>query len=565
MNLPDSGHRKTNKLVKKELEKKLLKYPESIFKEGVNGDFYVDSNSQVSAEMSKLKKFAKHNKLVWKLNYRTYDFELVEFTPDIKKNIQKSNEYGNTRNFTQIRDGNNVLIESIVVSNQPTITIVESFEENGAFFPERVEKKVRGNDITIARYRMLFCDKGLIPYIWDSKYCRWRYDGNDSSNIMKIVSKATLFDFDLRDIFDAWNNLFPGWPVKYELFENYQVPMVFRLLMLFYKNPALSLVLHELGPSMDHLLLNDNIGYHDKRGHSHSINKKEAFNFNATNVRDFLRGIGKGTYKWLRQINATGVEVGMMAYDGNWDLLRRLYGETNNPSFRHLFDYYDHTDPNIAFVEDNTSEKEMVVKFVEYHRKKNASEGSIVDMLHYFVDYCHMCYRNRETPASNLSRDELMERHDEIAAYQRIRASGSQIRRFREIGDRYNALCSMEIGNYIFSFPKTPKELYEEGSRLSHCVAGYFTTMSDSRCIIMFQRLKDSPDVPLLTVELDTRLERVVQHRGKCNRTPRTAEGKALDEYLEALSNEKKAFPIIRSSGHRNVQNNNYYYDQDYY
>jgi hypothetical protein len=55
---------------------------------------------------------------------------------------------------------------------------------------------------------------------------------------------------------------------------------------------------------------------------------------------------------------------------------------------------------------------------------------------------------------------------------------------------------------YVITTPTTGKDLVLEGSKLGHCVGDYIADIADKKTKIVFMRLKESPEVPLVTVEV---------------------------------------------------------------
>ena len=60
-------------------------------------------------------------------------------------------------------------------------------------------------------------------------------------------------------------------------------------------------------------------------------------------------------------------------------------------------------------------------------------------------------------------------------------------------------------------------ELQEEGIKMHHCVATYSQKLISGNCYIFTIRLAKSPDEPIATLELNKKLNKIVQLRGKYN------------------------------------------------
>lgn len=84
--------------------------------------------------------------------------------------------------------------------------------------------------------------------------------------------------------------------------------------------------------------------------------------------------------------------------------------------------------------------------------------------------------------------------------------------------------------NFQMVVPKDSKDLVKEGSLLHHCIASYKDRVITGRSIIMFMRLKDDVNTPLVSVELNSSYN-IVQARGEYNRSLRSKEKEFLDDW----------------------------------
>jgi hypothetical protein len=80
---------------------------------------------------------------------------------------------------------------------------------------------------------------------------------------------------------------------------------------------------------------------------------------------------------------------------------------------------------------------------------------------------------------------------------------------------------------YVIITPQEPKDLIDEGEKLSHCVSSYVKDVIAKKCKILFMRDKENVDKPLVTVEV--RGENIRQVRGFGNR-------KVVGQELEFIS-----------------------------
>ena len=59
------------------------------------------------------------------------------------------------------------------------------------------------------------------------------------------------------------------------------------------------------------------------------------------------------------------------------------------------------------------------------------------------------------------------------------------------------------VEDYVFIAPKEPQDFYDEATAQSNCLAGYIERYADGKDYIVFMRKKDTPEVSLVTIELD--------------------------------------------------------------
>ena len=56
--------------------------------------------------------------------------------------------------------------------------------------------------------------------------------------------------------------------------------------------------------------------------------------------------------------------------------------------------------------------------------------------------------------------------------------------------------------DYVFIAPHCKQDFYDEATSQSNCLAGYISSFTEGRCIILFMRKKDTPDDSYITVEI---------------------------------------------------------------
>lgn len=94
--------------------------------------------------------------------------------------------------------------------------------------------------------------------------------------------------------------------------------------------------------------------------------------------------------------------------------------------------------------------------------------------------------------------------------------------KFAKVADKYLPLQMENAGVYIAIIPHSPKDLTHEGNILNHCVGrmNYDQKFIREETLIFFIRLKDKPDIPLVTVEYSPSRKTVLQCYGKDDKRP---------------------------------------------
>lgn len=108
----------------------------------------------------------------------------------------------------------------------------------------------------------------------------------------------------------------------------------------------------------------------------------------------------------------------------------------------------------------------------------------------------------------------------------------------RKFEKRKKALVKLEreIDDYKIVAPLEPKELIQEGKKLSHCVggSGYVDRHRKGELTILFIRRKDRPNEPFYTMEY--RSGRIVQIRGKRNASAPEEIKKVAEEWKASIN-----------------------------
>ena len=105
-----------------------------------------------------------------------------------------------------------------------------------------------------------------------------------------------------------------------------------------------------------------------------------------------------------------------------------------------------------------------------------------------------------------------------------------QVQNFSEAANRMK-LFEGESGKYIFIAPKTPRDLIEEGQRMSNCVASYIDRVANGESMVFFMRKKADPEHSLVTIEV--RDGRLVQVKARFNKRPTAEQEEAAQAWFD--------------------------------
>lgn len=123
--------------------------------------------------------------------------------------------------------------------------------------------------------------------------------------------------------------------------------------------------------------------------------------------------------------------------------------------------------------------------------------------------------------------------------------------KFAEIRHNYRKLRNKyyyEDDNYIIRPARSAREIVIEGRSLHHCVGGdnYLNKHSKGVTYILMLRLKNAPEVPYITVEIDSTRPKIIQWYGEHDKKPHELEmQKWLNDYLSKLKNDSKPISTV--------------------
>lgn len=98
-------------------------------------------------------------------------------------------------------------------------------------------------------------------------------------------------------------------------------------------------------------------------------------------------------------------------------------------------------------------------------------------------------------------------------------------RQYPDIRKSYRSLRKKyfyEDENYLIRPARSAEEIVMEGRILHHCVGGdgYLSRHNTGRTYILMVRMKDEPEIPCITVEIDAKYPRIIQWYGEFDKKP---------------------------------------------
>lgn len=133
-----------------------------------------------------------------------------------------------------------------------------------------------------------------------------------------------------------------------------------------------------------------------------------------------------------------------------------------------------------------------------------------------YTDYLRMCEERNVNldDKTNLLPNNINEAHDamvwlrdEEEANKKIEGYKKSEKKFTKATERFQKLFFLETDDYILRPAATAAEIVREGQHQHNCVghAGYIERMMEGKCVILFLRKKDSPEMSFYTIETDVR------------------------------------------------------------
>jgi hypothetical protein len=156
-----------------------------------------------------------------------------------------------------------------------------------------------------------------------------------------------------------------------------------------------------------------------------------------------------------------------------------------------------------------------------------SSPSSACSLLRDYVRMCKTLGLDFDKFPKSLKKD-----HDIVLMNYKATANENKNRMFKEVvSDEVYKKLEYENDQYAIVLPQQPKDLIDEGSSLSHCVASYVDDVINHKCKIVFLREKNYTDMSLVTVEV--RGSNIRQVKGRSNRKASASEINFVNEWAK--------------------------------
>lgn len=222
--------------------------------------------------------------------------------------------------------------------------------------------------------------------------------------------------------------------------------------------------------------------------------------------------------------------------------LERIINDSDFIRYLNIIDLY-FEDEFIEFYKIITSQYNFN-KFKELIDEYSYDPKSLFEYLIYIRDYEAMYFtyilnnlRDYASMQSKMSKSSfekypryLATTHDIVTRnYNLFRVQHSE-ELFKLAIDKYRNLCYNN--SMVIKVPEVPQDIRDEGVSLSHCVGSYIDRVISGNSKILFLRNRDSIDKSLVTIEVQD--SRVVQCRGKCNRSVTAEENEFIKKWAKS-------------------------------
>jgi len=217
-------------------------------------------------------------------------------------------------------------------------------------------------------------------------------------------------------------------------------------------------------------------------------NKNAAhINWQAKNVREFLRGVRKED---VRSILQSGNILGVM------EMYKHLEISCEQAiRYAGMFAYGDVRD--LCRKIGEASEKTVMDYLIKQGYRRNG-----LAVLKDYRESAAILGRDMEVPLIRWPKN-LTAAHDEYTkAAEHLKEEMKHPLYRKEVYPRYRELYEFEKGEYLAMVPEQLSDIKLEGTLQHHCVGGYLDRHAEGRTIIVFIRRVMLPAVPLYTAEI---------------------------------------------------------------
>ena len=211
------------------------------------------------------------------------------------------------------------------------------------------------------------------------------------------------------------------------------------------------------------------------------------------------------------------------------------------------------TDDQILFIAEHLeieslikmAEHTTVHKIIRYISAQATKDIGIADTFKDWRDYIKDCKELKydlENEFVLFPRD-FRAAHD--LTYKLIEGNKNKLldKKIKKISAGLAKDFNWEYKEYLVIAPTAAYQITREGQRLRHCVGNYAKQVADGKTIILFLRLKDEPDQPYYTIEVNPKNKAVRQCRGMRNKSMSGDIEKVIDLYKK-----EKLAPLIRQA-----------------
>lgn len=244
---------------------------------------------------------------------------------------------------------------------------------------------------------------------------------------------------------------------------------------------------------------------------------KDCINTKGINMHEIL-GINNNQLRNLQRINGGAKELKVLKGMGKTNL--KLTDEQICFVAKHI------NFNNVVKASRYTTIHKMIT-YVTSQSKDNNINNTFSDWLDY-IDFCKVLKYDLKNEFVLFPRH-LTQSHNELSSLIADNKNELYNSRIAEMIEPLNRLFSWQSKDNVIIVPKTYDDILNEGNSLNHCVGkgSYGDKIIKGQSIILFLRNKKEIDKPFYTIELDAYTNKILQCRGKNN--------KSMDEEVKKI------------------------------